>query len=62
LAVSNSLYERFWWRAHRTVRVMTRFRYCQLTQRFEWLPLATHCYFDCPYCEADLGSDASPKR
>jgi uncharacterized cupin superfamily protein len=38
--MSQSLYSRSWWKAHRLVRVLTRFRYCQLAQRYEWLPLA----------------------
>jgi hypothetical protein len=60
--VTVSLYGRFWWKAQRTVRVLTRFRYCQLAQRFEWLPFAAHCYFDCPYCEADLRDEASAPK
>jgi hypothetical protein len=58
--MSRSLYDRLWWKAHRQVRVFTRFRYCQLKHGFEWLPFAPHCYFDCPYCEADLGERVSP--
>jgi hypothetical protein len=55
--MATSVYDRLWWKAHRRVRVSTRFRYCLLAQRFEWLPFSAHCYFDCPYCEPDLGDE-----